>query len=749
MTAAADTARGAPPLSVAQEALWYASRLAPSRLSYNETVSIRKEGPLDLVALRSAFAEIVRRHEAWRTTLDVAGGEPVQVVHPPPSFDLPVLDLGQLTPEQAERRAVGIVAEASRVPYDVRRGPLLRPRLIRFPGEQHRLYLAMHHLIFDGVSLYRVVLRELVAIYDAFAAGLPSPLPEPPPRYADYARWEQRWIAEPRARRRLEHWRARLASAPELPLPFDHPRPEIARGRGGVLSITVPSATVERLRRIGEAARASLFQVLATTWAALLGRYSGQDEVVFATPADLRQRPEFESVVGYCLTPLVLRVGVGGDPSFAELIVRVRNELLDGLDNLVPFERLVRELGHEPRTAANPVYGTMIVLEPELPAPDPAWSIHLMESGIGEAVGATKLDLELQLDERPEGHLAGRLIYDRELFEPSTAALVGEHWAQLAAAVAADPELPVARIPLLTPDEGRRLAEWNATATERPSGTMEDRLRARAASEPGAVALSAGEQDVFYAELVGSPAGVAERLRADGVGSGVGAALERMLAAGPGASALHLAAALAIELGLGPADTVLVLPEDILSVQVVAFWLPLAAGARAVLAPSGADGADLSRLIKAEQVSLLHTSPSGWRRLVASGLRPARALRALSGGGPLSRELADAVLERCRVLWNAYGSADTDGYATLGRVEAGGPVTIGRPLADTRAHVVDAHGRQQPVGVAGELLIAGAGAPEDGATVPEPGGTGRAHPTGERARWRSDGRLELVGRGLP
>ena len=220
----------------------------------------------------------------------------------------------------------------------------------------------------------------MIALYEAFAAGRPSPLEEPQTTYADYARWEQEWILDSRAARRLGHWHDRLGDLPELALPFDRPRPAAARFRGGVVALTVPADLVDRLRAVGQGAGATLFQVLAASWSLLLGRYAGEQDVVFATAADLRQRPEFEAIVGYCLTPLVLRVDLGGDPTFTELLQRVRNELLDGLDRLVPFERVVRDLDSQTAGAANPVYQTMIVLEPALVAPDPDWSLHQMES---------------------------------------------------------------------------------------------------------------------------------------------------------------------------------------------------------------------------------------------------------------------------------------------------------------------------------------------------------------------------------
>ncbi len=843
----------APPVSVAQEALWYASLLAPNRLSYNETVSIRKDGAFDAGAFRRAFDEIVRRHEAWRTTLDTIGGAPAQVVRPAPSFDLPLVDLSRLDPEPAERQAARLVAEMSRVPYDVRRGPLVRPRLLRLPAEQHRLYLGLHHLVFDGVSLYRVVVPELIALYDAFSAGRPSPLPEPPSRYADYASWEQEWIAGPRAARRLAYWSEQLAELPVLAVPLDQPRPPAPANRGGVVALSVPTEAVDRLRELGRDAGATLFQVLATTWAVLLSRYSGQDDVVFATPADLRQRPDFQSVVGYCLTPVPLRVDLRGDPSFAELVVRVRNAVLDGLDHLVPFERLVRELHPDGAANANPIYQTMLVMEPARAAPDPAWALHLMETAIGDAVGNAKVDLELQLDERPDGHLAGRLIYDRDLFETATVARMAEHWSRLVGALAAEPTARVSSVPFLSPAEAQRqLVEWNATATEGPRGAVHELVRVWSARQPDAPAVAAGEAALSYAELEARAGAIARRLLAAGVEEGdvvavasepsvdlvagvlgvlqAGAAYllldpglaaervdSRMTDAGAaavlasselagrlgasGARVLSLddddeadapalgrevapdavgcvqyapvaaghasavalrhaavadrAVALATELGLGPADAVLVLPSTLLHVSALELWLPLVSGARIVMASAelAGDGARLSRLIAREKVSVLHARPSTWQTLIDTGLRPARSLRALSGGEPLSRALADELLDRCRVLWNAYGTVETTGYATLARVERSVPVSVGRPLANARAYVLDEHRRPVPVGVTGELLIAGDGVAAGyrhrsdltaAAFVADPYGPGRAFRTGDLARWRAGGQLEVA-----
>jgi non-ribosomal peptide synthetase component F len=731
----------AAPLSVAQEALWYQSVLFPQEIVYNETVSVRHDGPLDAPALRRALEEVIARHEIWRTTFDVVDGDPIQIVHPAPSLQLPVLDLSALTAEQAEARAVEVIADVSRVPYDVRRGPLLRPRLMRFPGEHQRLYLAIHHIIFDGVSIYRTVVPELVALYEAFAAGRPSPLQAPVTQYGEFARWEQEWIELPRTQRHLAWWKEQLAEAPELVLPFDRPRTRTPQFHGRVHAWEISAGDTAALRAVAQERGTTLFQTLAAVWALLLGRWAGQEDVVFGTAADLRQRPELESMVGYCLTPMVVRVGLDGDPTFAELIVRARNAVLDGLDHLVPFERIVREQHPETDRAINPLYQTMFVLEPPAAASDPDWSLHQMEAGVGDAVGSTRLDLELELDERPDGHLAGRLIFDRDLFDPETVARLGEQLSRIVAAVAGDPQLPISRVPLLTPEqEHLQTVQWNATVSvaldaDAPR-TITELIAARAARDPEAPALVRGETTVAYAGLADGPRAVIEQLTGESLWDGTTSGAE------PGA--VNLALALAAALDLGPADTVVVLPEMLRRSPETELWPALSAGARVVLASreDAASGAALSRLVRSHKATLMHADPPTWRALLESGLRGSRTLRAFSGPGPLDRELADAINDRCRVLFHGHGAEGAGAFVTFGQVRGDEPVTIGRPLANCRAYVIDGHGRPTPIGIAGELMLAGAGV--TAGTEEDPFAGGPAVRTGERARWLADGRIELL-----
>ncbi len=521
---------GPSPLALAQEQLWFISRVSPESPTYNEAVTIRKDGPLDLDAFRAAFNEILRRHEAWRTTFSLVDDAPVQIVHDELVLSLPVLDLSELDESEAERRAEELAAEMVRRPYRLEHGPLLRARLVRFSPVHHRLYLGIHHLIFDGVSLYRIVLPELVTLYDAFVDGKSSPLPDPVIRYRDYALWEREWMESPPIRRRIDYWKEQLAGVPALELPLDHPRPSATTNRGAVQSVEIPKATVSALRSLGREQGATLFQVIAASFAVFLQKYCGQDEVVFGTVCDLRQRPELTDVVGYCLTPLVIRCDLTGVETFVEVTQSVRNQLIDALDNMVPFERVIRET-HPTRTAGtNPIFQALLVLEPPATLPSAEWSLHQMENRIANAVGATKFDLDLELDERPEGHLAGRLAVNVSIFEPATAARMCEHWVRLLDQVARHPDQKLSELSLLSDaDLRRQLLEWNATKREYSSALVHDLVAEQRHRNPGAIAVADGARSLTYLDLDRRANQLAQHLVANGItpGTVVAVRLER------------------------------------------------------------------------------------------------------------------------------------------------------------------------------------------------------------------------------
>ncbi len=521
------------PLSVDQEPLWYFSRLVPASPVYNEAVTIRKDGPFDVNVFRCAFNEFVRRHEAWRTNFTLVGGKPAQVVNPTTVFDLPLLDLSLLSADEAEHRAAREAAEAAKRPYDLEHGPLLRPSLVRFADDHHRLYLAIHHLIFDGVTLYRVLLPELVGLYDAFATGKSSPLPEPVVQYGDYAEWEQGWVSGPGVGRRIEYWRSHLSGAASLEFPLDHPRPPVQRFRGQVEEITIGTEVASGLRSLAQQAGVTLFQVLATAFGVLLSKYSGQQDVVFGTVADLRQRPELNSLVGYSLTPLVIRLNIGGDPTIVDLLSRTRSEMLDALDNLVPFATLVRELQPHRNHGSNPLFQAMIELQPPMASPDPSWSVHLMEAEIGDAIGHAKLDLDLELDERPDGRICGLLIFDTDIIKADTARRMVGHFLTVLHGIATDATKRVSTLPLLTEQERHTaLIEWNATEADYPGEIcVHELVAARAKLDPDGVAVVFEGESLTYLELDRRANAIAHRLSPIGARSGtvVGLHAERSL----------------------------------------------------------------------------------------------------------------------------------------------------------------------------------------------------------------------------
>jgi amino acid adenylation domain-containing protein len=848
---------GPAPLSLLQEPLWYFSRLAPENPVYNEAVTIRKDGPFEVQAFRAAFNEIVRRHEIWRSTFDVADGDPVQVVHPAPTLELPVIDLSGISAAERESEAARMAAEEARRPYDLARGPLLRPLLVRFAEDRHRLYLALHHLIFDGVSLYCIVLPELAALYDSFSAGREPSLPEPPIQYADYATAAREGAMGIEFARRGEYWRQHLDGAPTLELPLDWPRPVQQRFRGAMERVRISKESADELRTLSRTSGATLFQVLCAAFAGLLHRYCGQDDIVFGTLSDMRDRRELEGMVGYCLTPLVLRADVREDPSFIELLGRVRGDLLDGLSHQVPFERIVRELHPRRDAGANPIFQAVFVLEPAMVSTDPAWSLHQMEPEVGSAVGHAKFDLHLELDERPEGHIDGRLIYNTDLFAPETATRIAGHWAMLLEGIVTMPSDPISELSLLTEEERHQLVEWNATSADYPQGTcVQELIAAQMQRTPDAVAVVFGDEQLTYRELDRRSNRAAQLLSRSGAGGGLvaicversldmligmlailkcGAAylpldphyptgrlalmLEDSRAAvllthryllptlpdhradvicldeqptidlpdGPPASSVtaedlayvlytsgstgrpkgvciphralvNLLSSMAERPGMGPGDRVMAITTYAFDIAAVELWLPLVTGGRAIIASRdvASDGRRLASLVARSAPTIMQATPATWQMLIDSGWSGQRGLVALCGGETLTPQLADSLLDRTASVWNMYGPTETTVWSTAAAIERGSPITIGRPIANTRVYILDPGRQPVPVGVAGEIAIGGDGvalgylnrpALTAERFVPDPFAPGALmYLTGDLARFLPDGRIEHLGR---
>ena len=447
-------------LSAAEEQLWYFSQLAPDSRAYNEAVVLTKRGPFDVDAFRAAFIDIIRRHEAWRSNFVAVDGEPTSIVHSDQLVELPLLDLTSMPRDEAERRAADIAAEQARRPYQLDRDPLIRPRLIRVADDDNRLYLSMHHIAFDGATL-RIVVSELIALYEALTASHPAMIQQRPTQYSEYTRWEREWMSGPEFRARIEYWRRRLAGAPaQQLLPADRPRPLHSTYPGAIEPVHISLDVATGLRALSRRCNTTLFQAVAAAFATLMHLYSGEDDVVFGTIADLRHRSEFE-VDGWILChPTGCALDLGGKPTFVDLLTRIRAELLNGLANLVPFERLVRELHPQRDSGASPIFRAMLAMQPSALPPHTPWDVRALEHDLPEWVDEAKFDLSVELDERPEGHIDGRLIYNTDIFDAATARRMAGHLTTLLKSAVGDPSVPITQLAYMSSDEVQQLAAW-------------------------------------------------------------------------------------------------------------------------------------------------------------------------------------------------------------------------------------------------------------------------------------------------
>ena len=511
---------GPAPLSAAEAQLWYFTQLAPDSPVYNEAFTIRKDGPFDVDAFARAFNEVVRRHEIWRSTFEWVAGDPVQVIDPTRTVEMPLVDLSGLSTEDRDRELDRLRAEDRNRPYRVDREPLIRPRLVRLAAEQHSFDVGIHHLIFDAATL-RIVLAELILLYEAFVDGRPSPLPEPVIQYADYAEWERAWTDTADFKKRVDYWRGRLQGAPALQMPLDRPRGTEQSFRGAAFEFEIPRELADQLRSLSRQQGSTLFQTMMSTFTVLLHRYSGQDDVVFGTIADQRQRPELQGMIGYCVTPLVLRCDVTGNPTFTTLLRRVRTRLFEAMNNQVPFGSLVRELQPARQRAANPLFQVIMVMQPHAAAPVPSWDLRPLHRPPEDHSGEAKFELAVDLDERPDGHIVGRLDYSTDLFDDATATAMAAHWVQLLRSIVTTPDLPVGDLPMLSQEEReRQLVTWNATAAPFASNArVHDLVAEQAARSPDAVAVRSDDSELTYAELDERSGRLASHLRELGVES--------------------------------------------------------------------------------------------------------------------------------------------------------------------------------------------------------------------------------------
>ena len=351
------------PLSFAQQRLWFLDQLEPNSTVYSIPLKIRLNGSLRLELLASALNEIVRRHEVLRTRFLVKGDLPIQVIADEVNIEVPVEDLGVLPPSSQESEIQRMAAKNALHEFHLDTGPLIYANLLRLGEREHVLLLNLHHIVFDGWSRH-ILLSELAALYDAYCDGRSSPLPELPLQYADYAVWQQQYLQGEVLERLLSYWKQKLAGAPAtLDLPTDRPRPAIESFRGAVQLFAFPKMLSEDVARTSRQLGTTPFMTLLAAFQSLLARYSGQDDMVLGAAIANRNRAEVEGMIGFFANTLVLRTSLAGDPSFRELLERVKDTALGAYAHQdMPFERLVEELRPERSLSYNPLFQVLFSL---------------------------------------------------------------------------------------------------------------------------------------------------------------------------------------------------------------------------------------------------------------------------------------------------------------------------------------------------------------------------------------------------
>ncbi|HEY7511066.1 MAG TPA: amino acid adenylation domain-containing protein, partial [Vicinamibacteria bacterium] len=853
------------PLSFAQQRLWFLDQLEPDSPRYNVFSAYRLQGRVDAAALGRSLTELTRRHELLRARFEPRDGQPHQQLRALEPFPLLVEDLRARPAAERETEARRLALAEARRPFDLARGPLLRGTLLTLEDAEHALLLTMHHIVADGWSV-GVLGRELWTLYEAFRRGAASPLPEPELQYADFAAWQRATLQGEWLERQLAYWRGRLAGVATLELPTDRPRPAVPGFEGAWQARPLAPGLLDGLKAAGQASGATLYMTLLAGFAAWLSRWSGQADVAVGSPIANRTRAELEGLVGLFANTLVMRVDLSGDPSFRELLARVREVALGAYAHQdVPFERLVEELNPERQLSRSPLFQAALVLDAGSGATAPLRLGELAVSPGGLDNRVSKFDLTLTVVDAEPALLA--LEYSTELFEPATVARMLEQLERLLAAGLQAPDRPLSALPLLTPGEEHALQAWNQTARDYPVRCVHALFEEQVERTPDAVALAFESATLTYRELDQRANRLAHRLRALGVGpeARVGICMERSLEmvvsllavlkaggayvpldpgypedrlgfmlADSGVSVLltqarlaprlpgHAAAVVAVDAEadalarlpainrdggarpdnlayviytsgstgrpkgamnqhgavcnrllwmqeqyrLGPDDRVLQKTPFSFDVSVWEFFWPLMVGARLVIArPEGhRDAAYLARLMADERITTVHFVPSMLRQFLEepSAAEAAALRRVICSGEALPHDLQERFFSLMAAeLHNLYGPTEAAVDVTCWPCRRGDErhvVPIGRPIANTQAHVLDARLRPVPLGAVGELFLGGVqvgrgylGRPDLTAErfVPDPCGDrpgARLYRTGDLARWLPDGSVEYLGR---
>ena len=520
------------PLSPAQQRMWFFERLQPGTPAYNVFAFYRLDGALDVDALQCALADVVQRHDALRTAFIEVAGEARQTVVADAVLGFERIDLRHLPPTQREAEAERLNERETARPFDLSHPPLLRATLLRLDADRHQLLIVLHHIVSDAWSI-GVLLQEMSQRYNALLDGVDQALPELPLQFADTVLWQREPARARKIDNQLAYWQQVLdGTSGVLDLPTDVPRSSAVLARGERLNLHVPQALVAALSTLARREGATLFMALLAAFQTLLARYTGQDDVVVGTPVANRRQAELEPLIGLFVNTLALRGDLSGDPSFRQLLARTRAHCLDALEHSdVPVERVIDALQIERVPGRTPLFQTMLVLQNANNAPPALRGITA--EWIVPAFRTARFELTLALDELPDG-LSGVIDYSADLFDATTIERLARQFETLLRAVLASPDQPLSRVTLLSDSDRRELLQLgDGGATESDDATLFSLFAAQAQRTPQAVALVEPGCELRYDELLRRAYGLAQALRAVGVGpeSRVGILTDRSIEA--------------------------------------------------------------------------------------------------------------------------------------------------------------------------------------------------------------------------
>ena len=511
--------QGDVPLAYAQERIWFLQQLAPDTGAYNMACPVRLRGTLNVRALEEAVNHVVARHESLRTTFVAHHGEPRQVIASTLRISPVTFDLSNLGPVEREAEAHRLVSDIVGRPFDLARGPLLNVTLIRLAESEHILLITTHHIIGDGWSL-GIFFREFSACYSAFATGKQITLPELPIQYADFAEWQRRWLQSEVLGKQLAYWRNRLSGKlPILSLPTDYPRPSVQTFQGDQCPAEVPPALLAEVNAMSRREGVTPYMALLAAFQTFLSRHTEQEDIIVGTPIAGRSRPETESMIGLFMNTLILRTDLSGNPTFRELLHRVREEALEAYAHQeVPFGKLVAELQPERNLSYPPLFQVLFSLQ-NMPLPE----VHLPGLVLTPVeAGNTVSKVDFTLEAATTGtSLKFAIEYNTALFSPARIRRMANAWRTTVEKLVASPDRRIGSFSILSPEEHRQIVQgWNETAISYPADkSIHELFEAQAAVSPDATAIVFGEESLTYREVNDRANRIACFLRRSGVQS--------------------------------------------------------------------------------------------------------------------------------------------------------------------------------------------------------------------------------------